>query len=412
MRGPNCDVHLIRYRLDDAMGKLDGLGRNAREHRLLRIRVGQLEPRHLSCPMPRQGRNQRTGGTTSTGGANSGGAANTGGAAAGGANGTGGATSTGGVCSSDQDCPASYVCGYQADLTCSVGAQCIPASFCNSVAVGCGCDGGIALVGCGVSSKPFTGIGPCANNGTGGAPSTAIPVSVTQLFGVAVPQCPAGYEHPNICCQGAPYQATACTEDLTHPFGLCESEQLAYPDPNACCSLDNKTDCVQPSGVDSTPDAGQQNNCQNPCSPGAYPPPPLMDGWLCVFGIGMSAEPTQPVLRTSCTVPIDWCSNPCPAGWSAPVGGQVDLCCQTGSGGQSFCFSQAALIGGNRGGGVGTMDPDWIFEWFANDGNSYVEKCDSTSSPACSCIVNGVVTQTTSDNECTAKFVPCGFPQD
>jgi hypothetical protein len=316
-----------------------------------------------------------SGGTISTGGrVGSGGAVVSGGmsgkggaAGVGGVFGTGGATGYGGAiasdggastCSSDQDCPSSQVCGYEADLTCSIQAHCITEAFCNSVAVGCGCDGGMVLVGCGVASKPFTGIGPCSN-GTGGATSAggttgnggsaAIAVSVTKLFDADVPPCAAGYEHPNICCQGAPYQATVCTEDLTHPFGVCETEQFAYPDPNACCLLDNKTACVQPPGVDSTPDAGQQNDCLNPCSPGAYPPPPLMDRWLCVFGIGITAQTRQPPCIGLCTRQGDWCSTPCPAGWSAPAGGQVDFCCQTGLNGQSFCFSQAGFIRGNSG---------------------------------------------------------------
>ena len=145
-----------------------------------------------------------SGGTISTGGmAGSGGAVFSGGmigmggaAGAGGVFGTGGATGAGGAigsggaastCSSDQDCPSSQVCGYEADITCSIQAHCIPEAFCNSVVVGCGCDGGMVLVSCGMASKPFTGIGPCAN-GTGGATSAggttsyggsaAIPVSV------------------------------------------------------------------------------------------------------------------------------------------------------------------------------------------------------------------------------------------
>lgn len=339
------------------------------------------------------------GASMNTGGASAAGGTNAGGAAAGGASG----------CSSDEDCPSSQVCGYEADLSCSIQAHCIPGAFCNSVAVGCGCDGGMVLVGCGVASKPFTGIGPCANKGTGGAPSTAIPVSVTQLFGVAVPQCPAGYEHPNICCQGAPYQATVCTEDPTRPFGLCQSEQLAYPDANACCSLDNKTTCVKPSSVDSTADAGQQSGCNNPCSPGAYPAPPLFERDLCVLGTGMSIEPTQPWCSL-CTGPIDWCSTPCPAGWSAPAGGQVDLCCQTGSSGQSFCFSQAGYIG-DAGGGVGSADASGCRgEEFVDDGNSYVMSCDFTALPDCTCLVNGVVTQTLSTNTQCLDVTPCGFP--
>jgi len=249
----------------------------------------------------------------------------------------------------------------------------------------------------------------------GGVTGNAVPVSVAPLFDVAVAPCALGYAHPNICCQGAPYRATVCNEDLTRPFGVCETGQYAYPDRNACCSLDNRTACVPPSGVDLTPDAGQQSGCQNPCYPGAYPPPELAnsaDGGpagsaLCYFGTGMSFEPPQ-VLCLECP-PTDWCSTPCPAGWSAPVGGQVDFCCQTDSSGQSFCFSQAGYIGGNIGGGGMGTGADCISDWFANDGNSYVARCDSTASPACACLVNGVATWTGPDLDC---FDPsaCGFP--
>src|SRR5664280_2459225 len=320
--------------------------------------------------------------TGATGAAGTGGSTNTRSASLGGVNGTGtgglgnsgtaGAMAGGaGGCSSDQDCPSSQVCAYEADPTCSIRAHCIPGQFCDSVAVGCGCGGGIVLVGCGVASKPFTGIGPCTG-GTGGAPNAATPVSVTQLMGKEVLPCAAGYEHPNICCQGAPYQATTCTEDLTRPFDVCEAEQLAYPDPNTCCSLDNKTACMQPSGVDSTADAGQGSNCQNPCSPGAYPPPPFLGGVLCAFGTGMSIEPTEPFCSL-CTGPVQWCSSPCPTGWSTPAGGQVDLCCLADSSGRNFCFSQAGYIGGSMGGGGGYSNASGCRdEQFIGDGNSYV----------------------------------------
>jgi hypothetical protein len=333
-----------------------------------------------------------------------------------GGSGTGGAAAgDAGTCSSDQDCPASQVCGYEADPTCSISAHCIAGQYCDSVRAGCGCDGGVVLVGCGVASRPFSGADPCAG-GTGGAPSAATPVSVTQLMGRAVPSCAAGYAHPSICCQGAPYRATTCTEDATRPFDVCGPEQLAYPDANLCCSLDNKTICVQPSGVDSTADAGQSSTCHNPCRPGAYPPPPFLGSELCVLGTGMSVEPREPFCSL-CTGPVQWCSTPCPAGWSAPAGGQVDLCCLADSSGRSFCFSQAGYIGSNDGGGGGTSDASACrFEQFLNDSNSYVVTCDFAGSGTCNCWFNGVVTQTFSAAQADAGvrnlcgISMCGFP--
>jgi hypothetical protein len=249
------------------------------------------------------------------------------------------------ACASDQDCPSSQVCGYEADLTCSTRAHCIPAQFCNSVQAGCGCDGSLVLLGCGVASRAFAEIGSC-RRGTGGAPGTAVPVSASQLMGTTVSPCASGYAHPSICCQGAPDRATTCTEDVTHPFDVCGTEQLAYPDSSVCCSLGQKTACVQPSGVDANADAGLPSPCLNPCYPGAYPPPPFLDSYLCVFGNGGTVETTQPACIGMCYQQGDWCSTPCPAGWSAPAGGQVDLCCMTDSSGQTFCFSQAGYIGG------------------------------------------------------------------
>ncbi len=345
-----------------------------------------------------------------------------------GAGAIGSAAGSAGTCSSDQDCPASQVCGYEADITCSNLAHCIPSEFCNDVTVDCGCDGSVVSVGCGVASRPFKGTGACAG-GTGAAPN-ATPVPVTQLTGKEVLPCADGYAHPNICCRGAPYRATTCTENVTHPFDVCEPEQLAYPDPSVCCSLDNKTTCLQPSGANATADAGQASSCQNPCSPGAYPPPPFLDGHLCVFGTGMMSadaveqDPPAATPCSLCTGPIQWCSNPCPAGWSAPAGGQVDLCCQTDSSGRRFCFSQAGYIGGGADSGeVGYSDAasgcrdERIF---TGDGNSYVVTCDFSGSGTCNCLFNGVVGRTFPSPQidtlpawvdpCGISISQCGFP--
>ncbi len=324
------------------------------------------------------------------------------GAAAGGAPGT---------CSS-QGCPASQVCGYEADRACSIQAHCIPRAFCNDVAVACGCDGGVVLVGCGVATRPFTGIGPCSGDaGTAsGTSNTATAVSVSQLVGKEVLSCPDGYVHPNVCCQGAPYQKTTCAEDLAHPFDGCGPEQGAFPDPNACCSLDKKTSCIEPSGAGATGYSGQRSSCQNPCAPGAYAPPPLLDGSLCAFGTGMSVEPKEPPCSL-CTGPVQWCSTPCPAGWSPPDRGQVDSCCQSDSSGERFCFSQAGHIDGDlHSGGVFANDSGCRGEQFLGDGNSYVVTCDFKGSSTCDCSFNDVVVQTFPSTRIDkAGTDPCGI---
>jgi hypothetical protein len=232
--------------------------------------------------------------------------------------------------------------------------------------------------------------------------ATASPVDVHQLYGTEVLPCAAGYEHPNICCLGAPYKATVCTEDLTHPFGVCEPGQTAFPDPNACCVLDSKTPCLQPSGVDPT---GQRANCANPCWPGGYPDATNPDIY-CWFGIGISMYPKEPPCIGMCTEPFSRCSTPCPAGWSVPAGGQIDLCCQTDSDGETICFSQTSVIASPSGGG-GISDANGCkFEEFVDDGNSYVMTCDFTVSNDCPCLVNGVVTKTIAG----CDFGNCGFP--
>jgi hypothetical protein len=314
-----------------------------------------------------------------------------------------------GACTSDHDCPQSQVCGYQADISCSGQAHCIPTQFCNSVTVGCGCDGGIVLVGCGVASRPFSGAGACAGS-TGGASGSSTPVDVTQLMGKEVPACAPGYAHPDICCQGAPYRATTCTEDLMRPFDGCGAEELVYPDPKTCCSLANKTTCER-AAPDPAADAGQRSSCQNPCYPGAYPPPPPLDSFLCVFGTGMSVASKEPWCSL-CTSPIQWCPPPCPAGWSAPPGGQVDLCCQADPSGKPFCFSQAGYIGSRNGGGVGESDGSSCrYELFLGNGNSYVVSCDLTASAKCTCLTNGITTKEYSTQANTSVVDGCGISQ-
>ncbi len=288
-----------------------------------------------------------------------------------------------------------------------------------TVAVNSSCGGNIALNPNETTGNNANEIGGAANGGVmntggalgGGAISAAISVSASILYDTQVPPCFAGYEHPNICCQGGPDQATICAEDLTHPFGLCEKGQFAYPDVSACCSLDNKAACLQPSSVEPTADAGQQAACTNPCYPGTYPLPESVSSAndsFCCIGSGQAVSCMSKAGHCESTGCSPICGAPCPAGWAAPAGGQVDLCCQTDSSGQSVCFSQSGSIGGYIGIPGASGPTGCTSEEFINDGNSYTMNCDFTGSKGCTCLRNGVVTLTLPFNDCDLAL--CGFP--
>lgn len=255
-----------------------------------------------------------------------------------------------------------------------------------------------------VASLYVAGCGTAIDSQPSGT-SHGAPVDATQLFGKEVPPCAAGYEHPNICCLGAAYEATVCSEDLTHPFSSCSAGKFTYPDPNACCLLGNNDSCVQPSGNDVSADAGRRD-CQNPCAPGAHPP--TSTGMLCCYGTGLSCESTQ-LWCSLCTSPPAYCPTPCPAGWSVPAT-QPDLCCQEDSGEKTLCYSQSVWIKDLSGGSVARSDSTTCTaEQFAVDGNSYVMTCNFGGSNDCSCLRNGAVTKTLSSDQCDIGL--CAFPQ-
>ncbi|MGC4118891.1 MAG: hypothetical protein QM765_30865 [Myxococcales bacterium] len=237
----------------------------------------------------------------------------------------------------------------------------------------------------------------------GSTVDTSKAVDVRSLYGAEVQPCAAGHAHPNVCCLGAPYKATVCSEDLAHPFDACDPGAMAYPDPEACCALDGERPCLQPAGVDP---AAVRGNCVNPCRPGGYPDP-SMPALYCWFGIGLSMQLKDP------GIPISWCSDPCPAGWSAPEGGQLDLCCKKGTNSQELCFSQANAIESPGGASSGRSSPaECKFEVFAADGKSRVIRCDFTVSRDCDCLVNGAVTKTVSladGHTCLELPDVCGF---
>ena len=236
-----------------------------------------------------------------------------------------------------------------------------------------------------------------------------VPVDVRPMYGASVPACAAGYEHPNICCRGAAYEATTCTEDPKNPFGPCPSGQFAYPDPKACCDLNSADKCVAGAIAD-VADAGDSNSCINPCAPGAYPD--SQDPAICRYGVEGVQNRTTEILYGVGTVggpPQEYCATPCPQGWGRAFE-QNDVCCQQSGNGWTLCYSQASYISGLSG-GTGRVDgASFLGESFFDDGNSYVMKCDFTAS-SCQCLFNGNVVATPSASEFDVNLLGlCPFP--
>jgi hypothetical protein len=230
-----------------------------------------------------------------------------------------------------------------------------------------------------------TGLGAGPNDG-GGADAereaatailpgcTAVQVIDASSLAGYVPACEQGYAHPSVCCHGGPTEPTVCEECTgSHPFSVCGSSSLSFPDPTTCCSLDDGAACVE---VSVPPDAGYPfgGGCSYYCGPGGYPPGELADaGFPACPGAGINTPVDGPCAYCCSsspdtflpsgyltTCPISACSCPesapcvcgpqcsaCPVGWHVPLGGQVDLCCRTSDAGATDCFSMANSITSN-----------------------------------------------------------------
>jgi hypothetical protein len=243
----------------------------------------------------------------------------------------------------------------------------------------------------------------------------SVPLSV--LSG-AVPACPAGSAHPNVCCRSGPDEATVCSERAVSPFEPCDSASLTFPDPRTCCPLEGSGACAPLSDGGEPGEAGSHSACSFPCGPDGYPPSKLSDdggfsscadigptGGSCVYcceGLGCPSNvchcPAIPV-----NAPPDAAScrcgpqcDACPAGWDSSFG-VPDLCCRTLAEGRE-CFSQA-----------GTIEPLYTFATCpfsfgatgvrscncshrASDGHVYRITCDASQTPPCVCVRDGQVT--------------------
>jgi len=107
---------------------------------------------------------------------------------------------------------------------------------------------------------------------------------------VATVACPAGYQHPNICCEGGGSGKSAqCEAYVNHPFHACAQGWTPYPNALACCSLSNAGECIECDdkgncGQDQPPappvDPGQ---CPSACPPGYTGDGPDSPGGCCTY---------------------------------------------------------------------------------------------------------------------------------
>ena len=91
-------------------------------------------------------------------------------------------------------------------------------------------------------------------------------------FTANVTSCPAGFAHPNICCEGGMDTPSTCGAYLNAPFRPCDSGWQTYPNAAECCSLDDPAKCVAPtrSGTGNF-GGGYGGSCNWACPPGWWP---------------------------------------------------------------------------------------------------------------------------------------------
>jgi hypothetical protein len=181
-----------------------------------------------------------------------------------------------------------------------------------------------------------------------------------------IPECADGSAHPNVCCSSAPGQPTSCVTKPNDPFRPCDSGWFAFPQRERCCPLSGAQSCVDaPEGQpSSTGDAAAGAQCHFFCGPNGYAPATATAAGIqgisasdvCCEGSGPNVVCQSRACNrpgNSCAVDAGTCvpqpqiCGPqcpmCPAGWSPPAEGQVDLCCRR-DGTSEQCFSVAGSI--------------------------------------------------------------------
>src|SRR4051812_34541465 len=76
-------------------------------------------------------------------------------------------------------------------------------------------------------------------------------VAPTSVSG-SVGACPAGYQHPNICCSGGPTESSSCGAYINKPFRPCDAGSTTYPNALSCCSLTDGS-CIDAGSSSTSP---------------------------------------------------------------------------------------------------------------------------------------------------------------
>jgi hypothetical protein len=164
----------------------------------------------------------------------------------------------------------------------------------------------------------------------------------------AVGACPAGYQHPNICCSGGPGAASTCGAYVNHPFRACDQGWSTHPNPLSCCSLTDGTCIDAPSGANDLP--APPPSCGLVCPPGWWPA--SSGGSSGSSGGSTGSNPGYPddpppvpvdagVRTGDDDVPPSPGANTGSGG--GPTGGYTsDACCQTQPSGSVMCFGVAS----------------------------------------------------------------------
>jgi hypothetical protein len=179
--------------------------------------------------------------------------------------------------------------------------------------------------------------------------------------------CPAGFAHPNICCDAATDVASTCGEWTLDPFRACNSGWTTYPNAFLCCNLADPTDC--------TPTPADAGASVPP------PPPPIGCGFVCPPGWWSPPNGVVPVASSSSsssgggtTVGVSDPTNGTGSAGTSSSGSSGNGGVVTGSG------SSGSTIG-YGGGSCCTM---------LGDGTSYCSSWDNYAEPvATSCVASG-----------------------
>jgi hypothetical protein len=249
-----------------------------------------------------------------------------------------------------------------------------------------GLAGASSLVACGGHTVSLGNTSEALKSVDPAAATAAINNSNSSASGA----CPAGFAHPNICCDAAAGVTSACGEWTVDPFRACTANGpswTTYPNAFQCCSLTDPSDCSP-----TPPDAG---------ATAPTPPPPIGCGFVCPPGWWFEGDNTAVPVTTGSTSS----SGSAGSGGTTNSGGTTTsgstgttggtnivsssgACCTTLVDGSTYCngwgYAEPAttVCGGSGSSSGGIADPTPIFA----DGGTPAE--DAGSPCICACPAN------------------------